>query len=61
MSIKGLADLLNVHIVSVHRYLKGELPSNKVLARIIKESDGLVGIEDFNFDKEPKRNKQQST
>ena len=47
-----LAVLLGVHVVSVYRYLRGEPPSNKVLARIIRESGGLVGSEDFDFEKQ---------
>lgn len=46
-----LAVLLGVHVVTVYRYLHGEPPSGKVLAKIIRESGGLVGSEDFVFDK----------
>ena len=47
LKVADLALMFRVSPMSVYRYLKGELPASTVMARIVHETGGLVGISDL--------------
>lgn len=47
MSKADAADMFGVSPMSIYRYLSGEIPNSRVMARIVQETGGLVNISDL--------------
>ena len=47
MSKSDAADMFGVSPMSIYRYLSGEIPNSRVMARIVQETGGLVNISDL--------------